>query len=113
MQIIKAHILKHSSDPSIRALYNARSIREASYIFKNRGSHFLSHIEPVVNHTLKFQGQVNRQGLGHGRYIKPKNAKEHRALLVDALIGEDTNKRLSHSHALVLQGVWTHWITYS
>ena len=76
-------------------------------------SHFLSHIEPVVNHTLKFQGQVNRQGLGHGRYIKPKNTKEHRALLIDALLGIDTTKRLSHSHALVLQGVWTHWITYS
>ena len=113
MQIIKAHILKYSSDPSIRALYNARSIREASYRFKNRGSHVLSHIEPVVNHSLKFQGQVNRQGLGHGRYIKPKHTKEHRALLVEALIGEDTNKRLSHSHALVLHGVWTHWITYS
>ena len=112
MQLIKSHILKHSSDPSIRALYNTRSSRESSFRHKNRGSHFLSHIEPIVDHTLKFQGQINRQGLGHGRYIKPKNTKEHRALLVDALIGEDTTIRLSHSHTLALQGVWTHWISY-
>ena len=105
MQLITSHILKHSPDPSIRALFNSRTERESNFRYKNRGSHFLSHIEPVVNHNLKFQGQTNRQGLGHGTYIKPRTNKEHRALLVDATLQEYTNKRLAHSQSLVLQGV--------
>ena len=86
MQLIKSHILKHSSDHTIRALFISRSHNESSFRYHNRGSHFLSDIEPVVNHTLKFKGQTNRQGLGHGNYIKPKHNKEHRALLVDVTL---------------------------
>ena len=112
MQLIKSHILKHSSDPSIRALYNARSSRESSFRHKNRGSHFLSHVEPVVNHNLQFPSQRDRQGLGHGRHNKPHNNKEHRALLVAASLREESDKLYAHSITLVLQGVWTHWIDY-
>ena len=112
MQLIKSHILKHSPDPSIRALYNARSSRESSFRHKNRGSHFLSHVEPVVNHNLKFPSQRDRQGLGHSGHNKPHNNKEHRALLVAALLREESDKLYAHSITLVLQGVWTHWIDY-
>ena len=85
MQLIKSHILKHSSDPSIKALFKSHSSHESSFRWKNKGSHFLSHIAPVVNHELPFKIQSNRQGLGHGRYVKPTNNKEHRALLTEAI----------------------------
>ena len=106
MQVITSHILEHSSGPSSSTLFNARLSHESTFRHRNRGSHFLSDIEPVVTHYLKFPRQTNRQGLGQGHYIKPKNNKEHRALLIDALDKEDTHKRLMHSHSLVLQGVW-------
>ena len=75
MQLIKSHILKHSSDPTIRALFTSRSSRESSFRYHNRGSHFLSDIESVVNHQLKYKGQTNRQCIGHEHYIKHKNNK--------------------------------------
>ena len=96
----------------IRALFKNRSTPESSFRYKNRGSHFLSHVEPVVSHQLKFPHQSNRQGLGHGNYITPNTAKDHRTLLVNTIRQEYTNKRMAHSHSLVLQGVWTHWIDY-
>ena len=112
MQIIKSHILKYSPDPSIRSLFATREQHESTFRWKNRGSHFLSHITPVVTHNLQFPNHTTKQGLGHGEYIPPNSVKEHRALLIDTLSKEESKTRLAHRHSLVLQGVWTHWIDY-
>ncbi len=112
MQIIKSHILKYSPDPSIRSLFATREQHEYTFRWKNMGSHFLSHITPVVTHNLQFPNHTTKQGLGHGEYIPPNPVKEHHALLIDTLSNEESKTRLAHSHSLVLQGVWTHWIDY-
>ena len=47
-------------------------------------------------------------GLGTGRYVKPRTFAEHRKLLTQTERNIETETRVTHSHTLVLQGVWTH-----
>ena len=111
MQIIKSHILKNSLDPDIQRLFSHRSLHESTFYHKNLGSHFLSEIEKIVDHKLKFKGQTHKQGLGHGHFIQPKTFADKRKIITDTLRDEESDKYLSHSHTLALQGVWTHWIS--
>ena len=110
MQITKSHLLQNSSDPTIRSLYQHCSKRESSFRHKNLGSHFLSTITPIVNYNIKFQGQQTRQGLGTGRYVKPTTFAEERKLFTKTRKDIETEPFVAHSHTLVLQGVWTHWL---
>ncbi|NQY51589.1 MAG: hypothetical protein HRT91_02715, partial [Piscirickettsiaceae bacterium] len=107
-QITKSHLLRHSLDPTIRALYEHRTQRESKQRHKNLGSHFLSKITPIVEHNLKYKGQFDKQGLGTGRYVKPRTFAEQRKLLTQTERDIETETRVAHSHTLVLQGVWTH-----
>ena len=70
----------------------------------------MSQITPVVNHGLKYKAQFDKQGLGTGRYEKPKTLRDQRKLLTQTARDIQTEGLVAHSHTLVLQGVWTHWI---
>ncbi len=111
MQIIKSHLLKNSLDPDIQRLFSHRSLHESTFYHKNLGSHFLSEIEKIVDHKLKFKGQTHKQGLGHGHFIQPNPFTDKRKIITDTLRDEESDKYLSHIHTLALQGIWTHWIS--
>ena len=61
---------------------------------------------------MKYKGQFDKQGLGTGRYVTPRTFAEHRKILTQTERDIETETRVAHIHTFVLQGVWTHCISY-
>jgi hypothetical protein len=63
MQVVKCGLLQSSADSNIRAIYEQRKNK---HVAQSRwsGPKELAALEPVVEHSLRFAGQVGSAGLG-------------------------------------------------
>jgi hypothetical protein len=112
LQVIKFHLLKHSEDPQVSALYELRRDREKSHLKIWRPTQLLEKVVSMSNFDLKYQHALpgDRRGLGHGVFtqasVSPSNHRELCTQNVQRLADE---KLEAHSHGLSMQGVWLQW----
>ena len=111
LQVIKMHILKHSSDPHVAGLYEMRRKREQSQSIW-RPTRLLEKVHAMSDFDLKFQHATtgDRRGLGHGIFTQSKvSQSSHRELCTRNVQRLADERHEAHSVGLDLQGSWLSW----
>ena len=112
MQTNKCHLVKHSKDPNVAALYKRREERFRSHNTIWRPTHLLSKAITMVEHDHKFQSVKpgDKRGLGHGLFTAAlPSTPEHRKLCTAAVRSLGEERHVAHGVQLAMQGVWTNW----
>jgi hypothetical protein len=112
MQVVKACLLKNSSDPLIRDIYEIRKARVTGFKVRWSGLKTLEALLPVAEHNVRFAAQKGTSGIGAfkaGPYIGNPTIRDWREKVTEALGAEAEEKHVLHASCLPLQGVWTHW----
>jgi hypothetical protein len=116
MRIIRCHLLKHSDDVDVAAVYEMREHRQETHKTIWRDSVLLNKAETMVLHESKFQAAEShdKRGLGHGLFIAHlDNNAQHRKRCVAAVQQLDNERHMAHVAQLAMQSVWTHWADHS
>jgi hypothetical protein len=112
LQVIKLHLVKHSPDPHVAALYEMRRKREASETGRLwRPTRLLEKVCSMADFDQKFQHAApgDKRGLGHGLFTNSSSNASHRERCtqnVQRLADEDLE---THAHDLPMQGTWLTW----
>jgi len=112
LQLVKCCLLENSSDATVREIYELHKTRVSTFTNRWSGPKELSNLEPVVDHNIRFAGQVGRAGLGSNLgnpYVANPTLQERRSKVTEALTNQREQKYMEHAACLVRQGVWTHW----
>lgn len=112
LQVIKLHLVKHSPDPHVAALYNMRRIREESHLKTWRPTQLLEKVCEMTDFDLKFQHATvgDRRGLGHGLFTQRSvSAPSHRELCTRNVQRLADEKLEAHAVDLGMQGSWLGW----
>lgn len=108
-QLVKAQLLKHSVDESVRKVWQAKEDKEAKMTRCFKVSQLSMAAAAQVKFDLQFPRQVGRQGLGHGNYKANRSIAEVRKLVSKTAHDFAEEKRMAHAHELAQQGAWTKW----
>jgi hypothetical protein len=112
MRVIRCHLLKHSADEDIAAIYQHRVDRFKHNKTIWRDTQFLEKIENMVDHESKFQAASphDKRGLGHNLFVAHLDSNaEHRKRCGAAVRLLETEDHMAHVAGLAMQSVWTHW----
>lgn len=107
MQVSKMHLIKHSQDEKLRALYDNKKEKLEK---KKRWNPIaeLEDMEKSAYFDKLARGQTSRAGLGINH--EPGNSvKEQRKVVLQQVKEKDCRKRLTELHSLALQGKWVNW----
>ena len=99
MQVVKACLLKNSSDPLIRDIYEIRRVRVAGFEARWSGPKKLEALLPVAEHNVRFAAQKGTSGLGAckaGPYIGNPTIRDWREKVTEALGAEAEEKHVLH-----------------
>lgn len=112
MQLVRCQILRNSICEDIRSIFEARAARQSGESgFRWRATRLNSNMEAYALHRMRFPGQCDRKGLGHGRY-KPAlsfSCADKRKIIASVSMQIAEEKRVAHSSQLARQGAWTSW----
>ena len=115
-QLIKCHLIKHSSDAVLRETYQIRENRFSKKSDIWRPTQELNHIEDQVNFEVKFktgpdQAYVKHQGLGSGKSTRKVHLskREHRQQVSAVVSRRQEEEMRAHTVSLGMQGKWTEW----
>lgn len=112
VKVIYCHLLKHSADPMVAAVYQNRVRRHSSNKKTWRDTQLLEQVEKMVAHGAKFQAASpsDKRGLGQNIYVAHKDSHaEHRKRCGAAVHQLSSEKLLAHTAQLAMNSVWTHW----
>jgi hypothetical protein len=112
MRIIRCHLLKHSLDEDIVAVYQNRVRRHQNNKTIWRDTQFLEKVEGMVEHKTKFQAAEpgDRRCLGHDLYTAHLDSSaQHRKRCGTAVRLLAKEKHTAHTVELAMQGNWMHW----
>ena len=109
MQMEKSQLLYHSVCEDVRALFHARTEREAAPGRKWRFTKSHTTTKREVDLRVRFQSQPGRQGLGRGHFMAVVSKTDRRKITASVLRDIQQEKRLTHSVELARQGAWTRW----
>ena len=116
MRIIRCHLLKHSKDEDITAVYQHRADRFKDNRTIWRDTQFLEKVESMVEHESKFQAADagDNRGLGNNIYTAHLDtAADKRKRCGKAVHRLATEKHMAHAAGLAMQSVWMHWAEHS
>ena len=112
LQVIKMHLVKHSPDPHVSALYDMRCKREEAHEKTWRPTRLLEKVCSMTDFDLKFQHSVSgdKRGLGHGLFAPSKvDVPTHRELCTRNVQRLADERLEAHAIGLGMQGVWLSW----
>lgn len=112
LQVIKLHLVKHSPDPHVAALYDMRCKREEQQELRWRPTRLLEKVCQMTEFDLKFQHAApgDKRGLGHGLFTQSKvSARTHRELCTQNVQRLADEELEAHALGLGMQGVWLNW----
>ena len=113
LQLVKCCLLKYSSDPTVREIYEMKKKRVIGFTERWSGPKALETLIPVAEHNIQFAGQVGTAGLGANkakRYIGAPTLRNLCEKVTEALVAKNEEELMCHAACLPLQGVWTTWI---
>ena len=116
MRVIRCHLLKHSLDEDIVAVYQHRVLRHQDNRTIWRDTQFLEKVESMVDHETKFQAADpgDTRGLGHDLFTAHLDSTaQHRKRCGKAVRLLTTEKHMAHAAGLAMQSVWMHWTDQS
>jgi hypothetical protein len=116
MRVIRCHLLKHSLDEDIAAVYQHRERRYRGNKTIWRDTQFLEKVETMVAHETKFQAAdpCDKRGLGHDFFTAHLDSlAEHRKRCGGAVRLLANEKHMAHATRLAMQSVWMHWTDQS
>ncbi|MCW2763642.1 MAG: uncharacterized protein JWR85_3843, partial [Marmoricola sp.] len=110
-QVSKASIIKHCSDPDMRALYQVKLATDQQQKRIWKPTVMLEQVESSVDHTLKFGApKLNRGGLGLVPTDRPHpGSQAYRKLVSEAVCQLTDQDRLTSVMDFAMQGAWTKW----
>ena len=118
LQVMRQHLIKHSSDERIVTIYNAKRAHHANdkkdLRAAWRSTIALENAESAVT-TQQIVGNINvgRQGLGFGKrasaHVDNDPRREHRKLVLGQVEAEAEIKRFAEEADHVVQGSWQKW----
>ena len=112
MRIIRCHLLKHSLDEDIAAVYQHRVNRHQDNKTIWRDTQHLEKVESMVAHETKFQAADpgDSRGLGHDFFTAHLDSSaQHRKRCGTAVRLLANEKHMAHAAGLAMQSVWMHW----
>jgi hypothetical protein len=109
MQLIKAQLLKHSADPNVRNVWQAKADKEEKMTRHFKVSKLYKISAAQVKLNLLFPTQDSRQGLGNGKFKAEPTTAEKRKLISNTARSFAEDKRMQHAQGLAQQGAWTAW----
>ena len=110
------HLLKHSTDEDITAVYQHRVDRFKDNKTTWRDTQFLEKVESMVEHDSKFQAAdpSDRRGLGNDLFTAHLDTNaEQRKRCGGAVRLLATEKHMARAAGLGMQSVWMHWAELS
>jgi len=116
VRVIRCHLLKHSADQDIVAVYKNRVDRFKNHKKVWRDTQFFEKVVSMVDHESKFQAAAphDKRGLGHNLFVAHlDNDAEHRKRCGAAVRRLDTEGHMAHVADLAMQSVWTQWVDKS
>ena len=111
LQIIKLHLVKHSNDPHVAALYELRRKREESQHSTWRPTQLLEKVSAMSDFDIKYQhaDPGDKRGLGHGLFHNSVSTPCHRDMCTQNVQRLANEKLEAHANGLGMQGVWLQW----
>ena len=108
MQLSRMHLLKHSADENLKALYLETHARQSQAKRIWQPSVILENLESRVTFEQKFAGQLDRKGLGFvpDRYSKSLTLSQHKEKVMEKLSQEIRSDFVAHDLDKALQGLW-------
>ena len=106
LQLVKCCLLENSKDPATQAIYKHHKQRLEKVTSRWVASNELAKLDPVVDHSIQFAGQIGHAGLGSLRshYIANPSKRQRRAKFVEALSARHEDNLVRHASCLVLCG---------
>lgn len=109
MQIVKCELLRNSTDPSIRNLYETREALDAKLTRVWKASKALTVANAEVELDLKFPSQVGQAGLGFGNFDPCPSPSRRRKLVTAKAKSFIEDAQVVHALSLQQQSVWLQW----
>ena len=109
MQIVKCQLLQNSQDDSIRAIFRARTAREAKFSRVWTATQLNTTAMAETELKLRYPANPGRQGLGFGNSSATFDCRQKRKIISQTALSFAQEKRIPHAHSLERQSAWLQW----